>query len=94
MQVIKLVVEHGSLCFPFGGHDDQLNRLADKSVLLLARYAAGDCDTIPWPMRSDFATQPELMKRLQSALYDEREMNPFFPVDAVIALPDNTIVEF
>ena len=55
---------------------------------------AGDCDTIPWPMRSDFATQSELMERLQSALYDEREMNPFFPADAVIALPDNTIVEF
>lgn len=83
---IRLVVEFNALCFPAPADQD--------SSLLIRRYPAGDCDSIPWPMVSDFATLEELRTRLAIALYDERESNDNFPEDAIIELPDGTVFDF
>lgn len=63
--------------------------------LLLRRYDAGDCDTIPWPLRSEYASDAELRKRLASALYDERETNSTFGAACGdVLLPDGTLFSF
>lgn len=94
MQTIQLIDKNGQLYFPQGGLNDNLKEVADKPALLLVRYAAGDCDTVPWPLVPgpyNGTTVEGLAQRLACALYDERECNPFFPADARIALPDGTI---
>jgi hypothetical protein len=49
-------------------------RLTAGDALLTCVYAAGDCDTCPWPMVSEFATPKKLRERLARALFDAREM--------------------
>lgn len=90
MKILRLLNRDGTLYFPHGGCGER----EDSPSLLLRRYDAGDVDTIPWPMYSDFATKADLEHRLASALYDERECNPFFEFNAVIELPDGTVFEF
>lgn len=95
--LIQLIAKDGRLYFPQGGLDDNLNEVADQPSLLLVSYAAGDCDTVPWPLVPspyNGTTVEGLEQRLACALYDERECNPFFPVDARIALPDGTPFNF
>lgn len=94
---IQLVAQNGNLYFPFGGYDDSLRRQAAQPNLLLKMYDAGDCDCIPWPLvpaEYSNASVSDLEQRLASALYDERESNEFFPVDAVIELPDGGVFNF
>jgi hypothetical protein len=96
----RLIAIDGTLYFPHGGRDFDLEGPAawkgqkDEPSLLLHRYDAGDCDTIPWPMRSDFATEAQLKERLASALYDERETNDFFGDGDSVELPDGTRFPF
>lgn len=89
---ITLTVEDGTLYFPMGGSDAMNGEwdCPELPSLLLRRYDAGDCDTCPWPMRSDFATEAELRERLARALYDERETNACWPAhgEVVILLPN------
>ena len=95
MDTIKLISIDGKLYFPFGGMNfDTLEN--DKSIpsLLMRRYPAGDIDTIPWPMVSKYKPRDQLIERLQDALFDERETNSFFPVDALIQLPDGELFDF
>lgn len=47
--------------------------LVVNGELLVYRYSAGDCDTIPWPLKCQFRGEAELITQLASCLYDERE---------------------
>jgi hypothetical protein len=91
---IRLIAINGKLYFPFGGYDSELNPDANSPSMLMRRYSAGDCDTCPWPMVSEYATPAELRTRLACALFDEREMNDHFPDSAIIELPDGSIFDF
>lgn len=82
---IRLVADEGMLFFPHGG-----NVPGEERCLLLCVYAAGDCDTCPWPLACEFTSQRKLETRLARALYDLRECNSFFPSSASIELPDGT----
>lgn len=96
-KVIKLVAKDGSLFFPAGGYNDCLEACPDRPKLLLKIYAAGDCDRIPWPLvpgEYSSASVADLKARLAEALYDERESNEYFPIDAKIALPDGEMFDF
>ena len=63
-------------------------------TLLLRVYDAGDCDTCPWPMVSDYSTAAQLRERLAITLYDAREMGDI-PSDAdIVLLPDDTEFHF
>jgi hypothetical protein len=57
-------------------------------AILLRVYDAGDCDSCPWPMVSDYSTEAQLRERLAIALYDAREMGDI-PSDAHIVLLPN-----
>lgn len=92
--LIQLIAKNGRLYFPQGGLDDNGNEVADQPSLLLVRYAAGDCDTVPWPLVPapyNGTTVEGLVQRLACALYDERECNPFFTPNAKILLPDGEL---
>jgi hypothetical protein len=91
MTTFTLIVQDNTLYFPHGGMDwDERHHKAELPSLLLCQYDAGDCDTCPWPMTSEYATAAELRERLALALYDERESNPHWTntPDVVILLPD------
>lgn len=99
MKTFRLVIDHGSLCFPHGGNDtwEGGGVYDDPAIpsMLIYRYAAGDIDTFSWPLVA--ATSAELKKkriRLAAALYGERETNPCFPSDALIELPDGEPFDF
>ena len=94
MKTHRLLDKDGTLYFPHGGHTDTAYEVESEPALLLARYDAGDCDTIPWPLKSEFSTDEEVKKRLARALYDERETNRFFGLHAKIELPDGTPFDF
>ena len=99
MTTITLIAENGELLFPAGGtdFDTGLYDQEDLPKLLLCRYDAGDCDICPWPMipaEWSQETVDGLQVRLAKALFDEREMNQFFPGDAVILLPDGSRFDF
>ena len=100
-KVIHLIAIDGTLYFPYGGNEFIGDKIRwdcpEVPSLLMKIYAAGDCDTIPWPLVShpySSTTVEGLKRRLASALYDERETNAFFPIDAKIALPDGNIFDF
>ena len=94
MKTIRLMAIDGMLFFPMGGADlsaesmESMFDREDRPSLLLRGHAAGDVDTIPWPWAHDYT------ERLAHALFDERECNKFFPMDAVIELPDGTPFDF
>jgi len=93
--VIRLIVLDGDLCFPHGGISPGGYEDRALESTLIYHYPAGDCDTCPWPMvDSDYATREKLIERLKGALFDERECNSFFPLDAIIELPDGTEFDF
>lgn len=99
MKTIRLVIDHGFLSFPHGGmfsHDGEtLWDDPNTPSMLIHRYAAGDVDAFRWPLVSDeFSSYRSKLARLASALYDERETNPYFPADALIELPDGTPFDF
>jgi hypothetical protein len=98
MNAIRLIVENKRLCFPHGGHDFDAEPAKfddfDTPHLLLRRYDAGDCDTIPWPLSRGAAKRAKQLKNLAHALFDERECNAFFSSDAVIELPDGSVFDF
>ena len=90
---VRLTAINGRLYFPHGGGAAPTNDfkgLKGSPRLLIRSYAAGDFDTCPWP----FTKPEEHAGRLQIALFDERECNPFFPSGAVIELPDGTPFPF
>lgn len=91
MTTIRLIALADMLYFPKGGN---FGDEPDAPSLLVFLYPAGDADTVPWPMVSEFASQEQLRNRLARALFDERETNPYFPDDAVIELPDGTVFDF
>lgn len=100
-KVIQLIDKDGRLYFPYGGDKFEGEKTEwdcpDVPSLLLKFYAAGDCDTIPWPMVPgpySSSTVEGIEQLLACALYDERESNPFFFSDAKIALPDGKIFDF
>jgi hypothetical protein len=100
-KVIQLIAIKGTLYFPYGGDklfgDSPKWDCPDVPSMLIKVYAAGDCDTIPWPLVPgpySSTTVEGLEQRLACALYDERETNAFFPDDAKIALPDGTVFDF
>lgn len=97
-KVIQLIAKDGRLYFPYGGFaEDAFKPVAERPALLLQVYGAGDCDTVPWPLVPgpyNGTTVEGLEQRLACALYDERETNEFFPVDATITLPDGTPFNF
>lgn len=65
----------------------------DLEAILICRHPEGDCDTIPWPMVSDFRTKAELDANLRSALFDERECGNL-PLDCQsVLLPDGSEFE-
>ena len=88
--MIKLIVIEGRLHIPNSAITDKL--VADfyrtascKDPIVLCRYDAGDCDTVPWPMKD-----PEYsMETLSKALYDSREVG-LIPYDDAVLLPDGT----
>lgn len=96
--VIRLVVEYDRLAFPHGGHNIDVNPPVyedfDTPSLLIRLYDAGDRDSIPWPLPRAKAKRGVALKNLAHALYDERECNEFFPVDAIIELPDGSVFDF
>ena len=97
MNSIRLVDRDGKLYFPSGGslpYPASLAPSPDAPSILVRVYGAGDCDTIPWPLVSDYRSTASLRYRLAIALYDERETNEFFPADAQIELPDGTPFDF
>ena len=98
MKTFRLVIDHGDLCFPHGGHDtwEGGGVYDDPAIpsLLIYRYAAGDIDTFAWPLTGRFADVQKKRVRLASALYAERECNPCFPPDALIELPDGEPFDF
>lgn len=98
MKTFRLVIDHGDLCFPHGGHDtwEGGGVYDDPAIpsLLIYRYAAGDIDTFKWPLTGRFAEIQKKRIRLAAALYNERETNPCFPSDALIELPDGSPFDF
>ena len=89
-----LINKDGTLYFPHGGYTDNWNQERGQPAMLIRRYDAGDCDTIPWPLKSDFHDEESLKIRLARALYDERECNSFFGIHDEILLPDGTPFDF
>lgn len=57
--------------------------------MLIMRYPEGDCDTVEWPKPEEKVAEWE--KRLESALFDLREMG-FWEGDEV-ELPDGSIFD-
>ena len=98
MKTFTLVALDGQLYFPTGGNDALAGRwdCPELPSLLLRRYREGDCDTCPWPMEQYGKTANDLRYRLASALYDEREMNCFWPITepVTILLPDGQEFDF
>lgn len=96
-KTFTLILKDGTLYFPHGG-DDAMNGdwdVFEYPSLLVRRYPAGDCDTCPYPMDTETKEREhELRERLAEALYDERECNAYFPVDAVILLPNGEEFDF
>jgi len=95
--IVRLVAIDGVLYFPKGGRaeTEPWDECEDKPSLLVRTYDAGDCDTCPWPMVSQFSTREQLVERLQIALYDETQTNAFFHEDIDgIELPDGTPFDF
>lgn len=86
---VRLIVKDGHLYFPFGGVDANFCRSREVPSMLFRSYPAGDVDLIPWPFK-----KPDHAHRLAAALYDERECNDYFPVNAVIELPDGVPFHF
>lgn len=98
MKTFRLVIDHGNLCFPHGGHDtwEGGGVYDDPAIpsLLIYRYDAGDIYTFAWPLTGSFAEVQKKRIRLAAALYAERECNPCFPADATIELPDGSPFDF
>lgn len=92
-KTFRLVVKHDALAFPHGGNNFDVKPTKyddiDTPSLLVRLYDAGDCATIPFPLRDERDA-----KNLAHALFDERECNPFFPADAIIELPDGSVFDF
>jgi hypothetical protein len=51
-------------------------------------YPAGDADTIPWPMKSDFRSDAKIRNHLARALYDAHEMGDLPHGTESVLLPD------
>jgi len=96
--VFRLVVKYKSLAFPHGGSNIDVEPAKyddfDTPALLVCLHEAGDRDTIPWPLSRSAAKRAKQLKNLAHALFDERECNAHFPVDAVIELPDGSVFDF
>ncbi len=75
MKWIKLVACYDSLRYP----DEVLNQYGEGGMAIVYVYPEGDCDGIKWPKPN--------MKKLRSALYDDRETG-LFNDDDIILLPN------
>lgn len=97
-KTIQLVVDRGYLAFPHGGVSNADGKLVydcfNEPSMLVYRYPADDCDTIKWPLPRAKAKRERAIEQLAGALFDERECNPHFPVDATITLPDGSAFDF
>jgi hypothetical protein len=91
--MIQLIAIRGRLHIPNSAITDKLAadfyRTAPcRDPIVVCNYAAGDCDTVPWPMED-----PEYsMETLSKALYDSREVG-LIPNDQSVLLPDGTEFE-
>lgn len=63
--------------------DNNPNLFLNEDRILLVRYPAGDCDTIPFPF-----TNEEDRHNLASALFDEYEFGEI--TERTVLLPDGT----
>lgn len=98
MTTVTLIIEHGSLCTPDFPELDVLTRqylMRDgaQGIFLIYRYEAGDCDLFGWPRVNDW-TDPEFHNKLQSALYDAREMGHVPSHTTQALLPDGSTISF
>lgn len=94
MKTHRLVAIDGTLYFPHGGTTDTDWRpLESEPSMLIRRYPAGDCDTVPWPLTSEFSTYAQLRYRLAVALFDERECNEWFAYEDRVELPDGELFD-
>lgn len=92
--VIRLVLSaDNALQFPFGGVNAAFDRDANVPSTLMYQYPAGDFDSFAFPL-SDNLYMTDVERKLARALFDEREMNDFFPSNAVIELPDGSVFDF
>lgn len=57
---------------------------------LMYFYPAGDMDTIPWPLTSEFRTDDVLRYQLACALYGARECGILASDRKEVTLPDGT----
>lgn len=92
MSAVKLVEEFGRLCVPNAALHEQHVRdwFKDENPVLIYHYPAGDVDTIPWPIESEFSSREQLLEHLQVALLDCIETGTL-PVDtAAVLLPDGS----
>ena len=101
MTTFTLTAKDGRLHFPHGGDDwtgegPTRRDCPELPSLLICRTDAGDCDSCPWPMTSEYATAAQLRERLALALYDERESNSCWPnkPEVLILLPDGERFDF
>ena len=98
LKTIQLVVKHGYLAFPHGGASEVDGKIVydclNEPTTLTYAYPAGDWDTIKWPLPRAKAKRERALEQLAGALFDERECNPHFPVDATITLPDGSEFDF
>jgi hypothetical protein len=97
MTTVRLIVKNNALYFPFGGTDFDkpgCPSSPELPTLLIRRYPAGDFDTVAWPLPRGKAKRESALRNLAYALFDERECNDLFPLDAVIELPDGTVFNF
>lgn len=77
--ITTLTVQHGML---FVG-----------DTLILVSHAGGDCDTVPWPLTSEFRSDSVLRYQLAAGLYDMCEMG-LLAYEHDVALPDGSLFDY
>lgn len=81
----QLQAREGDLWLPIQPSRDMYSIASEGAILLVKRYPAGDCDTVPWPLQT-----ANHRRRLAEVLYDAREMG-YLDGDSIL-LPDGTIL--
>lgn len=85
--VIRLVDRFEMLFIPASGFVDREARrwFGDDGAACVYHYPGGDCDSIPWPMGSEWCD------RLRSCLFDARECG-LLPLDCeAVELPSGEL---
>lgn len=82
MSLIKLLAVGGDLRLPLVSP----NAFGETDTILITEGP----DSIPWPLKSEYRSDDEIVYGLFSALYDEVQMGQV-PCNSEIALPDGRI---